>query len=61
MWWWDVEESQGERVGCRRGGVWGAVAGKRKQYKENGRDTLQRVLSRLIMQQGWERSSHLHP
>lgn len=28
-------------------GGWG------KQYKENGRDTLQRALSRLILQQGW--------
>lgn len=31
-------------------GKWGWVEGK--QYKENGRDTLQRALSRLIMQQG---------
>lgn len=54
MWRWDVEE------GREGGGLWG-IAGKGKQYKENGRDTLQRVLSPLIMQQGWERNSHPHP
>lgn len=51
-------------VGCRggpvrqgggRGGVgqWRVeVTSEGKLYKENGRDTLQPVLSRLIMQQG---------
>lgn len=49
-------------VGCRGGPgeVAEGAAGERKQYKENGRDTPQRVLSPLIMQQGWERCSPLH-
>lgn len=29
-----------------------AVAGETKEYKENGRDTRQRILSPLIMQRG---------
>lgn len=35
--------------------------GKGKQYKENGKDTLQRVLSTLIMQRGWGGNSQAQP